>query len=188
MRRTRLINIYNKARVEGGGYTMDHIDWSRLIVGRTILAGDFNARSPAWDPWVVGRRNAGTTERLIERHDLIINNNDHRPTRWGKDCKSIIDLTLSTRQVGALTAWDVDPDLATTSDHEVITFAWAQLRLTAATEETITTPNWNTNRLYADKQAMEKAAEHWRTLSERRLLVEPHATSEEELEAEASWL
>ena len=100
VRSTRLINIYNKARVEGGGYTMDHIDWSRLIVGRTILAGDFNARSPAWDPWSTGRRNAGTTERLIERHDLIINNNninDRQPTRWGKNCKSIIDLTLSTR-------------------------------------------------------------------------------------------
>ena len=188
VRSTRLINIYNKARVESGGYTIDHIDWSRLIVGRTILAGDFNARSPAWDPWVSGRRNAGTTERLIERHDLIINNNDHQSTRWGKNCKSIIDLTLSTRQVGALTAWDIDSNLATTSDHEVIVFAWAQLRATAATEEATATPNWNIGRLYAEKQAMEEAAEHWRTLSEGRLSVDPHATSEEELEAEASWI
>ena len=188
VRSTRLINIYNKARVEGGGYTIDHIDWSRLIIGRTILAGDFNARSPAWDPWVSGRRNAGTTERLIERHDLIINNNDHQPTRWGKNCKSIIDLTLSTRQVGALTAWEVDSDLATTSDHEVIIFAWAQLRATAATEERMTAPNWNIDVLYTNKQAMEEAAEHWRTLSEGRLRVDPDATSEEELEAEASWI
>jgi len=188
VRSTRLINIYNKARVEGGGYTIDHIDWSKLIVGRTILAGDFNARSPAWDPWSAGRRNAGTTERLIERHDLIINNNDHQPTRWGKNCKSIIDLTLSTRQVGALTAWDVDSDLATTSDHEVIVFAWAQLRATAASEEATATPNWNIGRLYAEKQAMEEAAEHWRTLSEGRFVVDPLAASEEELEAEALWI
>jgi hypothetical protein len=75
VRRTRLINIYNKARVEGGGYTIDHTDLSQLIEGRTILAGDFNARRPAWDPWVAGRHNAGTTERLIERHELIVNNN-----------------------------------------------------------------------------------------------------------------
>ena len=47
VRSTRLINIYNKARCEGGGYTIDHLDLSRLIVSRTILAGDFNARSPA---------------------------------------------------------------------------------------------------------------------------------------------
>lgn len=53
--RTRLINVYNKARVEGGGYTIDHMNLSRLIVGRSILTGDFNARSPVWDPWVAGR-------------------------------------------------------------------------------------------------------------------------------------
>jgi hypothetical protein len=52
VRSIRPINIYNKARVEGGGYTIDHLGLSRLIVGRTILAGDFSARSPAWDPWV----------------------------------------------------------------------------------------------------------------------------------------
>lgn len=49
-RRTRLVNIYNKARVQGGGYTIDHIDISQLVEGRTILAGDFNACSRAWDP------------------------------------------------------------------------------------------------------------------------------------------
>ena len=119
VRRTRLINIYNKARVEGGGYTIDHIDWSRLIVGRTILAGDFNARSPAWDPWVAGRRNAGTTERLIERHDLIIKNNDQQPTRWGKNCKSIIDLTLSTRHSAK---WERSP-------RRTLTPIWLLLRI-----------------------------------------------------------
>jgi hypothetical protein len=51
--------VYNQARVKGGGHTIDHIDLSRLIVSRTILAGDFNARSPAWDPWVAGRQDAG---------------------------------------------------------------------------------------------------------------------------------
>jgi len=90
--------------------------------------------------------------------------------------------------VGALTAWDVDSDLATTSDHEVIIFAWTQLRVIAATEETIATPNWNIDRLYTDKQAMEEAAQHWRALSEGQSLVDSHAASEEELEAEAFWI
>ena len=50
IRSTLLIKIYNKAMVEGGGYAIDYADLSRFIVGRTILAGDFNARIPAWDP------------------------------------------------------------------------------------------------------------------------------------------
>lgn len=127
VRRTRVINVYNRARVEEGGYAIDHIDLSRLIVGRTILAGDFNARSPSWDPWVSGRQNATMVERLIERQELIINNNDHQPTRRGKNCRSIIDLTLSTQSLGALTTWEIEEGLATTSDHEVIVFAWPPL-------------------------------------------------------------
>lgn len=75
-----MIDTYNRARVHGRGCTIDHIDVSRLIEGRTILAGDFNALSPAWDPWVGGGQDAGTTERLIEKHELMVNNNDHRIT------------------------------------------------------------------------------------------------------------
>ncbi|KAL1581734.1 hypothetical protein WHR41_09562, partial [Cladosporium halotolerans] len=93
VRRTRLINIYNRARMAGGGYAIDRVDLAQLIDGRVILAGDFNARSPAWDPWAARRCNAGTTEKLIEDHGLIVNNND-QPTRYGKNCRSIIDLTL----------------------------------------------------------------------------------------------
>jgi hypothetical protein len=101
-RKTRLINVYNRARVQSGGYTIDHMDMTALIEGRTILAGDFNARSPSWDPWVVGKQNACTVERLIEKHELVVNNNDHQSTRCGKNCRSIIDLTLSIRGVGKL--------------------------------------------------------------------------------------
>ena len=43
VRMTRLINIYNRARVQDGGYTIDRMDMSRLVDSRTILAGDFNA-------------------------------------------------------------------------------------------------------------------------------------------------
>lgn len=96
MRRTRLVNICNRAKVQGGGYTIDHVDLSQLIVGRTIPAGDFNARSPAWDPWVAGKQNAVKTEQLIENHGLIVNNNDGQANGRGQGWISVIDLTLST--------------------------------------------------------------------------------------------
>lgn len=187
-RRTRLINIYNKARVEGGGYTIDHLDWRPLIEGRTILAGDFNARSPTWDRWIVGRQNAGTTERLIERHDLIVNNNDHQATRRGKNCKSVIDLTLSSRKVGALTTWEIDEELATTSDHEVIVFEWTPLNAAATDGPRGAPPNWSIDRLCADGEALKKAGEHWHELSEGRLLVNAWVATPAELEAEACWM
>lgn len=187
MRRTRLINIYNRARVQGGGYTIDHIDLSSLIEGRTILIGDFNARSPTWDPWLVGRQNAGTTEQLIERHELIVNNNDYQPTRRGKSCRSVIDLTLSTGRVGPLATWEIDEDLATTSDHEVIVFSWLPLCSTTTEREGKATPNWNIDRLRVDEQAMKAAGEHWGELSDCRIPISAQATTSE-LEAEACWI
>ena len=187
IRRTRLINIYNRARVQGGGYTIDHIDLSRLIEGRTILIGDFNARSPTWDPWVAGRQNARTTEQLIERHELIVNNNDYQPTRRGKSCRSIIDLTLSTCRVGPLATWEIDGDLATTSDHEVTVFSWLPLCSTTAEREGKATPNWNIDRLCADGQAMKAAGEHWGELSDCRMPISAQATTSE-LEAEVCWI
>jgi hypothetical protein len=102
--------------------------------------------------------------------------------------KWIIDLTLSTHNVGALTSWGIDWDRATTSDLEVIVFAWMPLRATAAAEEATSVPNWNIDELCANEQAMEEAAEHWRALSEGRPLVNSHAATEEELEAEAFWI
>jgi hypothetical protein len=154
--------------VQRGGYTIDHVDLSQLIEGRTILVGDFNARSPAWDLWVAGRQNAGTVERLMERHELIVNNNDHQATRRRKNCRSIIDLTLSTRKVGALARWEIDENLATASDHEIIVFLWPPLVAAKDKEEITTTPNWNIDRLCADEQAVKAAGEHWSELSDRR--------------------
>jgi hypothetical protein len=104
-----------------------------------------------WDPWVSGRQNGGTTERLIERHELIVNNDDQRPTRCGNNCKSIIDLTLSTRGVEALIKWEIDENLATTSDHEVIIFEWMPLNAGNSEKQNNSTRNWNIDRLYADE-------------------------------------
>jgi len=173
--------------VQCGGYTIDHVDLSQLIEGRTILVGDFNARSPAWDPWVAGRQNAGTVERLMERHELIVNNNDHQATRRRKNCRSIIDLTLSMRKVGALARWEIDENLATASDHEIIVFLWPPLVAAKDKEEITTTPNWNIDRLCADEQAVKAAGEHWSELSDRRRPIDTEA-SEAELEDEARWL
>jgi hypothetical protein len=96
----------------------------RLIEGRTVLTGDLNARGPTWNPWVAGRQNAGTMERLIKSHSLIVNNNNQQPTRCGKNSRWIIDITLSnvTRRVGTPVTWKIDENLATTSDHEMIVF------------------------------------------------------------------
>jgi hypothetical protein len=82
------------------------------------------------------------------------------PTRRGKSCRSIIDLTLSTRRVGPLAKWEIDEDLATTSDHEVIVFSWLPLCSTTTEREGKAMPNWNIDRLCTDEQTVKAAGEH----------------------------
>lgn len=186
MRRTRLVNIYNRARMEGGGYAIDRIDLPQLVEGRTILTGDFNARSPAWDPWAERRCNAGTTEQLIEEQGLIVNNND-QPTRHGKKCRSIIDLTLSSPRLGRLATWEIDADLATPSDHEVIVFSWTPLNPAGWTLDEPTRSAWNIDKLLGDETRLEQAAAHWHELDRDRPCIGACATPED-VEHEALWI
>lgn len=186
VRMTRVVNIYNRARMNGGGYAINRIDFRQLIQGRTILAGDFNSRSPAWDPWVEGRHNAGATEDLIGDYSLIVNNTD-QPTRCGPRSKSVIDLTLSTPGVGALQTWYIDEDFATPSDHAVIIFSWSPLSSQASGLEARPMSNWNIDELCSDGERLKQATDHWRQVSESRQRIAAEAT-EDDLEAKAQWI
>lgn len=134
------------------------------------------------------RWNGGTVDRLIDRTELVVKGNDHRPTRCGKSCRSIIDLSLSTRRVGPLVTWEIDEDLATTSHHEVIVFAWSP-HIAAMSETRVgNAQNWKIDRFCANEQAMKEAGEHWHVLSEGRPIINAWRTTVAGLEAEACWI
>jgi hypothetical protein len=96
-------------------------------------------------------------------------------------------LDLSTGRVGTLAIWEIDEDLATTSDHEVIVFSWLSLCFTTTEREGKATPNWNIDRLRADEQAMKAAGEYWGELSDRRTPISAQAITSN-LAAEARWI
>lgn len=83
--------------------------------------------------------------------------------------------------------WEIDENLATASDHEVIVFSWPPFVATKDKEGSSTTPNWNIDRLCADEQAVKAAGEHCRELSDRRRPIDTEA-GDAELEDEARWL
>lgn len=108
-RRTRVINIYDNRVGQGCtwvGYTpqnrraMEDILWDRIIRGRVLLLGDMNAHSPLWNPHCQRRINAKPLEELIEKFHLLINNESGRATRPASRGVSIIDLSLSTIELG----------------------------------------------------------------------------------------
>ena len=131
-RRTRIVNVYDNWVGEGHPWSgtsslrrraIDDVNWDAIITNRTLLLGDFNAHSPYWNPACQHRQRADRLEFIIDQYGLIVNNDTTVATRPKKSPGlSIIDLTLTTPDIGFLSAWTIDPDYATPSDHELITF------------------------------------------------------------------
>jgi Endonuclease-reverse transcriptase len=93
-----------------------------------VLLGDFNAHSPAWNPLVSQRKEAGPLEQLIKDYDLILNNELGAITRPGKENKgSIIDLTFTITEIGPLDLWAIEEDKPTPSDYALIVLEWADI-------------------------------------------------------------
>ncbi|POS82736.1 hypothetical protein EPUL_004709 [Erysiphe pulchra] len=110
-RRTRIVKIYDNWVGRG------------QKDGRTVLAGDFNAHSTYWNPEYRRQERTEILEGLIDKYSLIINNDTLIPTRLKQTAgRSVTDLTFTTPVLGFVAAWTIDPEYATPSDHELITF------------------------------------------------------------------
>lgn len=89
-RRTRVVNCYDS--LLGPSYTyvgttrrnrraLTDVNWDPILRGRCLILGYFNAHSPLWNALITQRENTEPLERLINRHDLLINNDLDVPTR-----------------------------------------------------------------------------------------------------------
>lgn len=131
-RKTRIVNVYDNWVGEGQiwrGITnerrraINDVNWSTIIENRTIIVGDFNAHSPYWNPLCRDKQRSEKLETLIDSFGLLINNDFSKATRAKRTPgHSIIDLTFTTSDMGYLPSWTIDPEYATPSDHELITF------------------------------------------------------------------
>jgi hypothetical protein len=129
MRRTRLVNTYDnriglrtcyKGNYDRSKRAIEDIRWESVLRSRVVLLGDFNAHSPAWDPLIFSRTEAGSLKQIIEDYSLILNNELGAITKPGKTRGSIIDLMFTTLDIGPLESWAVERDNPTLSDHELI--------------------------------------------------------------------
>jgi ribonuclease HI len=195
-RRTRVINCYDnwlgpglcwQGDIEERRRAIEDVHWDSVLEGRCLLLGDFNAHSPLWNPQANGRTNAVPLENLIESESLYINNKLGIPTRPKTTPGiSIIDLSLTTVDMGPLLAWTVDEDHATGSDHELLVMEWAPIEHGWEPPSDGVT-GWQIQALQADSQALEYAKRMWQANAERRGLLDD-ACSVTEVEGEAVWI
>ena len=97
--------------------------WDDILVeDNCLVAGDFNAHSPLWNPKCTTRKNATFLEELVKSFDFQILNDDQAtrpPARDEDGIHSVIDLTLAAPGAGPFCEdWRVAEEVhGLTSDH-----------------------------------------------------------------------
>ena len=78
-----------------------------------------------WNPRAHTRANAGPLEAIIETYNLHINNDPDVSTRpKNLPGNSIIDLAISTPELGPLPVWYIDTVHTTPLDYKLIVMEW----------------------------------------------------------------
>lgn len=122
-KKTRVTNVYDNWLGEGQVWrgprnekrrAIGDVDLNIVIKGRTLLAGDFNAHSPYRNPVCRHKKRAHHLESMINEYGLLINNYVAVAIRYKqKQDHSIINLTITTPDLGYLNAWTIDPNYVT---------------------------------------------------------------------------
>ena len=95
--RIRVVNVYDQKMPRSNRKPAEEINWSRLLRGRCIVAGDMNAHSRMWNARAgQSPGNARFWEGIVEDFECRIWNTEEE-TRWGVNASnhSITDLILS---------------------------------------------------------------------------------------------
>ena len=120
--------------------------------GRSLIAGDFNSKSPEWKEARLDRSGILISE-MVARNDLIVLNRGSDFTFRRGAGGSIIDLTIATPRLASRTGdWCV-LEVITLSDHQCIEFGIQERShpVNTGRGSKLRRPSWNTKRLSKDK-------------------------------------
>ena len=89
--------------------------------------GDMNAHSSMWNLHCRQSINAGLLEELIEGYELIVNNDIKFPIWLSSPGISIINLALTSPDLGPLRVWEISEKYPSLLDHELILIEWEDI-------------------------------------------------------------
>lgn len=165
-RKTRIINVYDNKIGEGQKWqgssprvrrAIEDMSWLSLIKHRVLIVGDLNAHSTMWNPHCHRRQNAGPLETLIETYELLINNDPDYATRPSSGGISIIDLSLTSPELGPLRVWEIPEEYPSLSDHELISVEWDEMEEEASRSQQGSSTGWSIQSLLDDEQLFSAA-------------------------------
>ena len=195
-RKTRVVNVYDNRVGRGctwdGGIhrtrrALEDVNWEPIIRGRVLVAGDVNAHSPVWNPHCHKRQNASILEGFIDQFGLLINNEPGRSTRPTSQGVSVIDLALSTVELGPLTLWEIPEEYPALSDHELILLRWEDIDVGLSQSNLSKATGWDIQGLIDNKDQLSKAQKEWVIQSQKRPILQS-SCNRLALDQEVEWI
>lgn len=135
---------------------LEDVNWEPIIRGRSLIS-----HSPVWNPHCHMRQNASVSEELIDKFHLLINNEPGRSTRPISQGISVIDLALSTAELGPLTLWEIPEEHPAISDHELILLRWEDIDIGLSQPNAGKATGWDVQGLIDNKDQLQKAQQEW---------------------------
>lgn len=169
-RKTRIINVYDNKIGEGQRWqgssprvrrAIEDMSWQSLIKHRVLIVGDMNAHSTMWNPHCHKRQNAGPLETLIETYELFVNNDLDYATRPSSGGISIVDLALTSPQLGPLRVWEIPEEYLSLFDHELILVEWDEMEEEKSRFQQGSSTGWSIQNLLDDEQLFSTARTAW---------------------------
>lgn len=118
---------------------------------------------------------------------MLINNESGRTTRPASDGVYIIDLALSTAELGFLTLWEIAKDYPSLSDHELISLRWEDTSYDLPSKEAAVPTGWDTYGLTKSSDNLESARIDWIGQSKSQKLLD-QTSNQKDLDKEVGWV
>ena len=87
-----------------------------------------NAHSTMWNSHCYQKINASFLKELVESYKLILNNNTDFPIHPSGSKISIINLALTSFDLGPLRIWEILRKFPSVSDYELILLRWEEIQ------------------------------------------------------------
>lgn len=106
-----------------------------------------------WNLHCHQKQNARSLETLIETYELLINNDSDYTTRPSSAEISIINLALTSLELGPLHIWEIPEKYPSLSDHELILVEWDKIKEEILRCQQKTSTGWSIQNLIDNEQS-----------------------------------
>ena len=118
---------------------------------------------------------------------MIINNQPGRVIRPSSRDILVIDLSLSTAELGPLALWEIPEEYLSLSDHELIVLRWEDITYKLEKTNPGAITGWDIQDFIQDERGLKAAQNDWIAHTQDRPILSD-SCSKQDLDEEVEWM